>query len=177
MLIEYLVNTYTFALPIELLLVPMLAVIAMLDAVARTDAKYSAVAKLTMGLQTLFGLAIVVFAIHKAVSYRDTFQTLDALRAIALVPVLSILFIPCIYVLFLVSSYEQLFLRLKLGPQKDPRLVRYARYRLIRHLGLHPQRVRAFTRAHVLDLMQANTRVEVDKLMEPRAGTGASETS
>jgi hypothetical protein len=165
-LVEYLLNTYTFSFWIEMIMVPALAMVALFDAVARTDVKYSVVVRLTAWLQAFIGLAIISFAIHQAVLYREKFQALDAIRAVTLVPVLSILFMPCIYLLFLLSAYEQLFLRLKLGTEKDRAVLCYARRKLIEHLGLRPQRVRAFIRGHALDLMGIATKSDVDKLLQ-----------
>jgi hypothetical protein len=168
-LVEYIVNTYTFALWIELLVIPVLTCVALLDVIARTDAKYAVVAKLTGVLQAFFGLTVMAFAIHQAVSGQESFSAAGALREIALVPLLSVLLLPITHVFFLVSAYEQLFLRLALGPKKDPSVVWYAKRKLARHLGVRPETVRAFTHGNTVELMHATTKAEVDKLVQPKA--------
>lgn len=169
-IIEYLVNTYTFALWAEMILVPLIAFIAMLDAVARTDVKFSAVAQLMFWVQAFVGATIIAFALHKALMHRDHFHPLDTIRAVTLVPLLSILFIPFMYLFFVISSYEQLFLRLKFGPDKDRAVLRYAKVKLFSHLGMRPQKVCVFLRKYAFDLMQITTRADVDKMLAQEGG-------
>ena len=165
-IVQYLVNTYTFSLWTELILLPLFAMVAMIDAVANSDPNFSPVAKLTSWLQILIGLTIISFAVHYALSSSDSFRAFDAMRTILLVPILSVLLMPCILILFLLSAYEQLFLRLKLGSEKDTDVIFYAKRKLISYLGPRPQKVCAFTRAHGLDLMHIGSRSDVDKLLQ-----------
>ncbi len=167
--VEYVVNTYTFALWIELLLVPTLVFVALFDVVAKMDDRYRMVAKLTGALQALFGLTILVFAVRQAMSTRDTFSTMEALRAITLAPVLSAFLLPVAYLFALLSVYEQLFIRLAIGPTKDASVVRYAKRKLTLHLGLRPTMVRAFTCRHGVALTRATTKTDVDKLLKPES--------
>jgi hypothetical protein len=163
--VEFLVNTYTFSLPIELALIPALALVAMLDAVAQAREPGSPAAKLIRGVVVVAGLAIIAGAIHNGISQMDTLATTDSLKAIALAPILSILFIPCAIGLFLLSAYEQIFLRLDLGPDKDRSVLRYAHRRLFRTLGLRPDRVRSFYRDHGIQLMRVRTTADVDEIL------------
>ena len=145
-LLEYVVNTYMFALWIELLLVPTLVIVSALDVVVKMDDKHRTMAKLIGALQALFGFTILAFALRQAVSTRDTFSTMETLRAIARAPLLSALLLPVAYLFAIVSVYEQLFIRLAIGPTKDASVVRYAKRKLPLYLGLRPAIVRAFTR-------------------------------
>ncbi len=98
-IVEFLVNTYTFSLPIELLMVPFAALIAMMDVVAKADVKYSSVAKFTTGLQVAIGLAILAVAVVKAAADFGSLLSIDSIRQVLLAPVLSVLFAPPIYLL------------------------------------------------------------------------------
>ena len=173
-LVQYLVNTYAFAFPIELLLAPVLTAVVLLDEIAKRDAKYSGVATLTTWLQTLFGFGILALATHQAVSHSERFQTLDTLRAVILPPVLSAVLAPLIYLLSLFLAYEQLLLRLKLGPPKDQKVVWYARRRLFCRLGLRAKRVRAFSQTHAWDLVRIRTRTDVDQLLDQQSSSAGS---
>lgn len=104
--LEFLVNTYTFSLPVELLLVPFAALIAMMDVVAKADAKYSSVARFTTGLQVVIGLAILAVAVVKAAADFGSLLSIDSIRQVLLAPVLSVLFAPLIYLLLLYARYE-----------------------------------------------------------------------
>jgi hypothetical protein len=163
--LEYILNTYTFSFLAELLLVPVMTMLAMLDVVARSAVKYARVAKLIRVLQALVGFGVLGCATTQAVAHLNAVQAADALRSVLLAPVLSLLFVPFIYFLVLVTTYESLFLRLKLRSPSDPAVERYAKRKLIRHLGLRLRKVRTFMRAHAWDLTQIRTRADIDILL------------
>ncbi len=177
--LEYIVNTYAFSFPVELVLVPVLTFLAMLDVIARSDVKHAQVVRLTGGLQALFGFGVLAVATAQAIAHLDAVQTADVLRSLLLAPTLSVLFVPFIYLLILVTTYESLLVRLKLGLPKDPGVKWYARRRLICHLGLRPQKIRTFMCAHAWDLTRIRTKADIDTLLtldDPagRRSSGAS---
>ncbi len=178
-ILEYILNTYTFSFLVELALVPVITILAMLDVIARSHARYAEAAKLTRILQALFGFGVLGCATAQAVAHLDGVQTADVLRSVLLAPSLSVLFVPFIYFLILVTTYQSLLMRLKLGPPKDLGVERYARRELICHLGLRPQKVRTFMHAHAWDLTRIETKADIDTLLalhDPagRGFTGAS---
>jgi hypothetical protein len=164
-LLEYIVNTYTFSLPVELLLVPILTIIVTLNAFARTDAKFASVAKLTGCLQGVFGIAVLAVAMWQAVTHLKQLATWDTVRSVALAPLLSILILPFVYGFTLLSAYEQLFIRLTFGEKKEPRLMRHIKWRLFKHLGMRQSAVGAFGREHAADLIRVKSRADIDRLL------------
>jgi hypothetical protein len=91
---------------------------------------------------------------------------MEALQVIAVAPVPSALLLPIAYVFALVSVYEQLFVRLAIGPTKQASVVRFAKRKLMRYLGLHPAVVQAFTGQHGGALTRATTKTGVDTLLK-----------
>lgn len=163
-LLEFVVNTYTFELWVELLLIPTLGFIGLLDAVARLDQKHAQVATLSGFLQGVFGLAILGFALRRA--FAEALPgAQNAAQELLLAPVLSLSLLPIVYLFFLVSAYEQLFLMLSIGPKIDSDAVWYAKRRLLWSLGIRPMVVREFLRQHRDTLRHAKTRSDIDKLL------------
>lgn len=165
-IIEFLVNTYTFSLAGELVIVPFVTLIAMMDAVARADKKYSAAVKIITGLQIIIGVAILTFAVFKAVYDYENLLSIKALRNLFLAPVLSVLFSPFIYMMLLVTNYELLFIRLSMGPEMDRVLKRYAKRKIIIHCRLSLKRVREFLKVNALDLMRIQNRADVERMLK-----------
>jgi len=165
-LLEFFVNTYTLSLPAELIILPILALIAMFDAVASLDKKYSAVARLTKGMQVVIGLVILVIALSRAISDLRNLQSLDTVRSIALAPLLSMILSPFLYVMVLIMKYELLFLRLDFGIEKEKGLKRYARRCIIMHTGLSLKRLQHLLTNHAVDLMDIQTKADVDCLVQ-----------
>lgn len=164
-LVEYITSTYTLSLPAELLLVPVATVVAMMDVVAGTDERFAPVKRLLRVVQIAIGLTILYVAGRKAVADFGGLWTLGTLRSVALAPVLSILFVPFVYGLLLYAKYDTLFVRLKIGVEKPADVQRYAKRRLIIHLGASLKRVTAFLTGHGADLMRIRTRQDVDALL------------
>lgn len=163
-LVEYLVNTYTFSLPLELLIVPALTTVAIFDAIARTDSRFASVAKMTGCLQGLLVIGVLAFAISQAVTHLDQLATWNSVRVVALAPLLSVLILPFVYGFTLVSAYEQLFIRLRFAEEKERGLIRYIKWQLFKHLGTRHSAVGAFGREHALDLSRVKSKEDVDRL-------------
>ena len=165
-LVEFLINTYTFSFLGELVFVPCVTVIVLLDVVARTDEQYAQVARFTAGLLAIIGLAVFAFAISKAIADFRNLGRLDTVRSVALAPILSLAFSPFIYILLLVTTYELVFLRLRIGAEKASDVIGYARRRIMLRHGLRLNQLRAFLRRESLDLMRIRTRTDVDNLLD-----------
>ncbi len=163
--LEFLVATYTFSLPVELLLIPAITILAMMNVVATSSDEYSAVAKLTMRLQVLVGAGILVVAVVKAIADFRSLQSADSVRQVVLPVALSLLFVPCIYTVLLVTRYESLFLRLRMGSEKSRAVQRYAKRRLFRHLGPSVGKVGSFVGEHAFELMRLSSKEDVDELL------------
>jgi Na+-translocating ferredoxin:NAD+ oxidoreductase RnfE subunit len=165
-LVEYLLNTYTFSLWVELLLVPSVTTLVILDAFARTKQKYQSIAKLTGFFLGISGIAIFWFAFRNAVGTSNAFSISDALQDLLLPPILSLALLPLVYLFFLISAYEQLFLVLRFGPKKGPELIRYAKQRFFWQLGLRPSLIRSFLRTERTAVMTATTKAQIDELLK-----------
>lgn len=165
-LIEYLIATYTFSLPVELVLVPLLTLVMMLHGVAGVDERHSRVASLFNGLQALIGLVVFTFSIYAAVSDYRNLLTVETAREVLLAPVMSVLFAPLIYFMLVYIKYENLFILLKLRSNMEEGVEGYAKRRLFGHLRLNLRRMTAFHRAHGADLMRIQTRADVNNLLD-----------
>lgn len=168
--IEFLVNGYTFSLPAELVIVPVMTFIAMVDAVAGLDKKNSAVLKFTKGVQMVIGFVILVIVVSRAISDLQNLQSLDTVRSILLAPTLSLLLCPFLYVMVLIAKYELVFLRLDFGIEKEKGLKRYARRRIVMHARLSLRKLQHLLRKHAVDLMHIKTEADIDHLVQPRTG-------
>ena len=165
-IIEFIVNTYTFSLVGELVLIPVVTFIVILGVVAKTDEKNSSVAKLTNGLLIIIGIVILIFAISNVVSDYKNFVSLDTLRKFLLSPLLTILFLPFIYFMVLFSTYEQLFVQLNLGYEKSKKLKRYAKRKIIQHCLLSLKKVKKALNTNTYNLKVIRYEEDVDKLIE-----------
>lgn len=166
--IEFLVATYTFSLPVELTLIPVITFIAILNVVASLRKEHRSVEKLTTALQILVGGGVLVVAVVKALANFRALQNFDSIRQLLLPFALSLFIVPCVYIILLVTRYEMLFLQLRLGREKPRAVTRYAKRRLFCHLGVNVGKVGGFTREHSFDLMQLELKEDVDRLLRDK---------
>jgi len=164
--LEFLVNAYTFSLPAELVIVPLLALIVALGASAMSDKQSSDVAKVAKGTQAAIGFTILAIVVKRAVSDLRVLASFNTIRSIALAPLLSLLFVPCLYVLVLMARYDEAFARLDRGVKKDKRLKRYARHRILMHVGLRLRKINHILRDHSIDLANIQTEADVERLVD-----------
>jgi len=107
--IEFIVNFYTFSLPVELLLVPIMFFLGMLQAYAKTDKKYFEVGNFFENVFAIIGIAILAFVTYKTFRhYQDLFSA-ETFLGFLLPPILTLLFIPFLYLLAVFINYEELF--------------------------------------------------------------------
>ena len=165
-IIEFIVNTYTFSLVGELVLIPVVTFILILGVVAKTDEKNSSVAKLTNGLLIIIGIVILIFAISNVVSDYKNFVSLDTLRKFLLPPLLTILFLPFIYFMILFTAYDDLFNQLNLGYEKSKKLKRYAKRKIIKHCLLSFKKVKKALNMNTYNLMHIRNEEDVDKMIK-----------
>jgi hypothetical protein len=166
-LFQFLVDTYTFSLLVELIFVLIVTFLAMLQAVAQLDEKYKRAQTLIAILQLGIFVYVAISVTTSVIADYRSLGSMDTIRIILLGPVLSFALLPFAYLLRLYVIYEDLFVNLRIGPKKSYRLKNYARRRLILHLGLNAKNIHAFIqsgRARALNRIQS--KADVDRLIE-----------
>lgn len=174
-LVEFLVNTYTFPLIAELALVFLLSSLAILGAVADTKKEFQAVSRVLKGVQAVLGMTILTMALTRAWADWQNLEALDTVRSVALSPILSVTLLPFLYLLVLYAKYELVFVRLNFGHTMSPALKRYARMRIVMHAGLHLGRLENLLGGHMADLVFSRTESDVDRVLLRVKGASVAE--
>lgn len=164
--LEALIAAHTFSLPVELVLVPLVTVLAMMQAIAQSrDELRPAEATVTV---LLAGLAVGVLSSTAWNVVQNPGGLMDgSLASRALLPViLSAMFMPTAFLLSLYSGYENLFIPLRIGPEKPLELQRRARWALVRRLGVRRHLVWQAARNWRGPLMRLRSEQELRDLLE-----------
>ncbi|RXF67734.1 hypothetical protein [Arcticibacter tournemirensis] len=125
-LMQFLIGQYTFDVWVELLIVPISVLLAGIQAFSVNDPKYAQVNKLINRIWLLFGAAVIYHMINSVIQHIHELLSLDILRQILLVPNLTLVFIPFLYVLSLRMVYEEQFILLNFK-LRDKKLFRFAK--------------------------------------------------
>jgi hypothetical protein len=130
---EFFFSTYTFPLPVELLLLPFATVLAAALALAQTERRYAIAASFLGRLQIALGIVVVGATLWSAAHDLRQLFSIEAARRLLTPIILGFAFIPLAYVMALLAAYEQLFLPLKIYPVRKS-LALYTKIRLVTRL-------------------------------------------
>ena len=109
-ILEFIVNFYSFSFIVELIIIPIIIFIGLTHAMSELDKKNIQITKLLSDILSILGLVIFCYAIYKTVYDYSSFFTFDTLSSFLLPIIITALFIPFIYCLALYVTYETFFI-------------------------------------------------------------------
>ncbi|HXW59236.1 MAG TPA: hypothetical protein VEJ23_07130 [Solirubrobacteraceae bacterium] len=130
-LVEAFVNVYVFPLGVELLFVPVVAVLAMSAAVAEAKPELARARGLLHSLLSALGIGLLLYVTARVAGNLSSSSLALLLRDLALPIWLSVMLLPYVYLVGLLSTYEVAFLRLRFADPATPRDLRRAKLALI----------------------------------------------
>lgn len=128
--VEFIATFYTSHIVVELIMVPLLALIGGMLAMAESRKEYQPVVNFLNGLLSLLGVALIGYALYRIFSEFLEFASLQTAQDIYTPPLLSFVLIPFLFALYIFVCYENAFLRLQFAIP-DARLRAYARFKAI----------------------------------------------
>lgn len=167
--LEFLINTYTFPLYIELLLVPALVFMGLVGIVAEYENNFEHARQFASSLQAIAGWVMIIFVLARFLGDLGTLRWFDTLRELALPPILTLCILPAAFLFLLFAHYETLFLRIGLTGNLERDVRWRAKWRLFQHLGLNLARIDEYSRNHALALNRIRSRSDLDELLPPSA--------
>ncbi|WP_319783985.1 hypothetical protein [Oceanisphaera sp. IT1-181] len=123
-ILQFVVGVYTFPLLVEVLLVPVLALIGTMLAIAESDKKYHQVKVLLEYFLSFFGVVIIAYTLYMLTTNFGEFGKEKTTYDFFVPPLLTFSYLPFLFFMLVYSTYEQAFIRLKFSI-KD-RFLRYA---------------------------------------------------
>lgn len=112
-IIQFVVSVYTFPLWAELLLVPILALIGGMSAIAETDKRYNQVKQLLDFLLIFFGITVIAYTAYMLITNFSEFGQKSTVYDFIVPPLLTLFYLPFIYMMMVYSTYQQAFMRLR----------------------------------------------------------------
>lgn len=109
---QFVIGVYTFPLWVEVILVPLLVFNGTLLAIAKTDEKYYQVKKVLECFLFMFGVIVVCYTLYMLVTDFGEFGNEKTAYDFIVPPLLTLCYLPFIYMLLLYTTYEQVFARL-----------------------------------------------------------------
>lgn len=128
--IEFITNLYVFNLWVELFLVPFLAFLGLLLGVASARPEFKRVKSLLTPIVALIGIGFLVYAIYNIIVDFRGFLSMQNLLTFFMPLILTILFLPFVYILGVYIIYDSIFVRLNKF-NSNPKLSNYAKWQTL----------------------------------------------
>lgn len=121
--LQFVVGVYTFSFWVEVFLVPIFVLIGGMLGIAGTDKKYHQVKVLLEYCLSLFGIISIVYTLYMLITNFGEFGKEKTFYDFFVPPLLTLFYLPFIFIMLVYSTYEGVFYRLKFSVKN--RLFRY----------------------------------------------------
>ncbi len=112
-ILQFIISVYTFSFWVELLLVPFLALIGAMLAIAETDKKHHQVKVFLEYCLSLFGVVLIVYTLYMLITDFGEFGKEKTAYDFFVPPLLTLCYLPFIFLILVYSTYEQVSVSLK----------------------------------------------------------------
>lgn len=165
-LVEFIISSLTFSFVAELLILPAITFLALLDIIAGTKSEYASAKKFTSWLMAVAGIAIIGFTLKEAVNSYQTLGAIDLLVSFSVPVVFSALYIPVAYGFAIYAKYETLFIRMSFKEPNDKEVKRSHRKAVLRICGLSYKKIDKFQQEYVKNVYVSMKQDEFDELIK-----------
>lgn len=172
--LEFILNTFTFSIWAELVIVPIVTIIVMMNAYVEATNGDRKVAKFLGGIQAIIGFGLIGHALYAAIGDYRTLGTFDTMRSFLLPILLSAAIIPAAYLFAVYTNYESLFVGFKIGRPREGSFVRYCKWKVILHCGLSTRKI---ARLRPFDLMHLESKKDVENMLKKRNEAATEESN
>lgn len=144
LLLEFIINFYTFSLPLELILIPLLFIVVGMNIIAKSKEEFAPVKKLTDFVLGAWGIFLIIFVFSYAFNdYKNLL--VDNLRTFLLPPCLTIAFLPFLYFFATFMVYEITFVRIDISVgRRDKELSKFAKRKILWTFGVNLWKLNKF---------------------------------
>lgn len=154
---EFIITFYSFNILVELITVPILALLVMVQAYSETKKEYAVVVKATETIFSIYFVILLIFTVYRITIDVTEFAKTDTLIALILPPLMSILFLPFMYPVVIYLAYERAFMRMRSSLSEE--LMRYAKFWSIIHF--HADRILLSRWGTIISRLDINTKKEL----------------
>jgi len=138
-IIEFVLNFWTFGLLTEIIIVPITIIVGLLYALASREKQHQKVKRFFDGVLIIFGIVVIINTIIHILQNPTDILNVDSLKEFLLPILLLMLNLPIVYGLALHNMYEQVFIRIKGNKSEKPKMKRS----IIRFAGIYLSKIAA----------------------------------
>ncbi|MBZ9685902.1 hypothetical protein G9F72_006040 [Clostridium estertheticum] len=164
---QFIMNLHSFALLIELIIVPITVFVSMMIVIAeyRDKGGYKKVATFSNAILIIIGLSMMWNSIAHIVSQFNELNFEKLFILMSMGSVLSILFIPFLICIAVLSAYEILFIRLSFKKTIAEEIRKRLYFKIILACGLNVSKIKNFIQDSDIMHRSISNRVEIKRLI------------
>lgn len=140
--LEFFLNAFVFPIGIELVIVPIVTLLVLMQIVAKDVAKNQRVFKFVSSTISIFGYVTIIFCTYQLYKNWQTFFVMDNIIAFSFPVILSVLFIPYLYLLVVYVHYEDVLVRIKVVFYDNPEKLKQFKKTVIKTARLSLKRLK-----------------------------------
>lgn len=130
-IIDFILNLYVFSLPVELVMAIVLIFLSMMQPFTQRKKEHRELDRYINKLLSIIGSVAFGFALYKIILHYNSFFSWANMKSPLLPPILTILYMPFLYLLALFFQYEMLLVRVKLMSGNDKRLYKRCKRQIV----------------------------------------------
>ncbi len=140
--IEFLVNFHAFSLIIELIALPIILFFTMISVFSESKKENKSVKRIADSLLAIYGILVLIFSIYYISKDFYSFATLSNLKSFLLSPILTVLFLPFIYITALVMSYESYFAGINWILKENKETFKFTKWNVLKSCNFSLRKIR-----------------------------------
>jgi hypothetical protein len=158
-ILQFILSIHTFDLWLELIVVPSVTLIIIMAEFAKRDPEHQIVVKAANNILVFVGFLVIGFTIHKLLTNFGEFAKPKTFYDFVVPTLLSILLLPYYYLLAMYSTYERIFIRLRIFI-KNEELLKYAKWKAF--FSFHFRFFKADRWAYSLSVREVHSKDDID---------------
>ena len=166
MILEFFISIFTFNICIELVLIPTIFIITIINVVAERKEEYRHIHKLLDYVLAIAAFWIFIETIKIGINQYKQLNVINTLISFMIPIVYLIMIIPLEYFLELYAKYEVLFVRMTFKEEKDKSVRLHHRIATFRACGLSVYRVLLFQREYMKKMYIKMKKDEFNQMMQ-----------
>ena len=159
--LEFLANLYSFSFIVELSLMPILFLVVAMSALADGKDEYKIIRKPLRVILVGYGLFVLSYSVFTALSNLTRSLTVYNLLTLITPSVLTVMYLPFIYLFALIMAYELLFVRLDSLMRGDKELAKFTKKRMLISFRLNLWLINNFAQNSAADILKLKNKQDV----------------
>lgn len=164
---EFVIATYVFPLPVELFLIPLVALIVGMQTIANGNPEHKALGMVLSFLRTSIGILIIAFSIYSAAIDYTGLLGPSSIRSFLLPLLLMIFYFPLTYLWILKVRYDQAYVNMRVifRNTKNRKVGRYLRRKIFFYCLFSVKKLQEIDSNKFGFWQSIETKAEVDEFM------------